>query len=135
MKVLLDTHVWIWWLLGCERLSVADRRSLDRLAGAGGCHLSAMSLWEAQMLHSKGRLSLDRPFATWLRAAAAPGVVALLPLDVDVMLALDQLPQSFHGDPADRLIVATAHTHGLPLATRVCAIQASGVIPIWDGAA
>ena len=51
------------------------------------------------------------------------------------MLALDQLPQSFHGDPADRLIVATAHTHGLPLATRVCAIQASGVIPIWDGAA
>jgi PIN domain nuclease of toxin-antitoxin system len=57
VKVLLDTHVWIWWLLGCERLSVADRRSLDRLAGAGGCHLSAMSLWEAQMLHSKGRLS------------------------------------------------------------------------------
>jgi PIN domain nuclease of toxin-antitoxin system len=51
-----------------------------------------MSLWEAQMLHSKGRLSLDRPFAAWLRAAAAPGVVALLPLDVDVMLALDQLP-------------------------------------------
>jgi PIN domain nuclease of toxin-antitoxin system len=108
---------------------------LDRLAEGGGIHLSAMSLWEAQMLHSKGRLSLDRPFATWLRAAAAPGVVALLPLDVDVMLALDQLPQSFHGDPADRLIVATAHTHGLPLATHDRAIQASGVIPIWEGAA
>ena len=98
MKVLLDTHVWIW---------------------------------EAQMLHSKERLSLDRPFAAWLRAAAAPGVVALLPLDVDVMLALDQLPQSFHGDPADRLIVATAHIHGLPLATHDRAILASGVIPIW----
>ena len=94
-----------------------------------------MSLWEAQMLHSKGRLSLDRPFAAWLRQAAGPGVVALLALDVAVVLALNHLPQSFHGDPADRLIVATALTHGLSLATHDSAIQASGVIPIWEGSA
>lgn len=135
MKVLLDTHIWIWWLLGSERLSVAERRCLDRLASTGGAHLSAMSLWEAQMLHSKGRLSLARPLAAWLRQAAAPGVVALLPLDVEVVLALDQLPQSFHGDPADRLIVATALTHGLPLASQDRAIQASGVIPMWEPSA
>jgi hypothetical protein len=60
-----------------------------------------MSLWEAQMLHSKGRLSLDRPFPAWLRLAAAPGVVAVLPPDVDVVVALDQLPPNFHGDPAN----------------------------------
>ena len=102
MKVLLDTHVWIW---------------------------------EAQMLHSKGRLTLDRPFAAWLRQATAPGVVAVLPLDVDVVVALDLLPQSFHGDPADRLIVATAITHGLPLATQDSAIQASGVIPLLEPSA
>jgi PIN domain nuclease of toxin-antitoxin system len=119
--------------LGSERLSIAHRRALGRLAEGGGCYLSAMSLWEAQMLHSKGRLSLDRPFSAWLRQASAPGVVALLPLDVDVVLALDQLPQSFHGDPADRLIVATAQSHGLPIATHDRAIQASGVIPIWEG--
>ncbi|MBD2549610.1 type II toxin-antitoxin system VapC family toxin [Microcystis elabens FACHB-917] len=135
MKVLLDTHIWIWWLLGSDRLSPPEQHSLDQLAAAGGCHLSAMSLWEAQMLHSKGRLTLDRPFAAWLRQACAPGVVAVLPLDVDVVLALDQLPQSFHGDPADRLIVATALAHGLPLATHDSAIQASGVIPIWQGKA
>ncbi len=135
MKVLLDTHIWIWWLLGSERLSVAERRCLDQLAAAGGAHLSAMSLWEAQMLHSKGRLSLDRPLAAWLRQAAAADVVVLLPLDVEVVLALDLLPQSFHGDPADRLIVATALTHGMPLATQDSAIQASGVIPIWEGPA
>ena len=133
MKVLLDTHIWIWWLLGCERLSIAHRRAFDRLAEGGGCHLSAMSLWEAQMLHSKGRLSLDRPVSSWLRQASAPGVVSLLPLDVDVVLTLDQLPQSFHADPADRLIVATAQCHGLPLATHDRAIQASGLIPIWEG--
>ena len=100
MRVLLDTHVWIWWLLGSERLSLAERRALDRSAGSGGCHLSVMSLWEAQMLHAKGRLVLDRPFPNWLREAAAPGVVSFLPL-------------GFHGDSVDRLIVATARTHGL----------------------
>jgi PIN domain nuclease of toxin-antitoxin system len=135
VKVLLDTHVWIWWLLGSERLSTPERRSLDRVAAAGGCHLSAMSLWEAQMLHSKGRLSLDRPFAAWLRQAAGPGVVAVLQLDVDVVLALERLPRSFHGDPADRLIVATAQAYGLPLATHDRVIQTSGVIPIWPGPA
>ena len=135
MKVLLDTHIWIWWLLGSDRLSASERHDLDRLAVSGGVHLSAMSLWEAQMLHSKGRLTLDRPLAAWLRQAVAPGVVALLPLDVEVVLALDQLPQSFHGDPADRLIVATALTHGLPLATQDSAIQDSGVVPLWNGSA
>ena len=133
MKVLLDTHVWLWWLLGSERLRPEERRALDRLAGSGSPLLSAMSLWEAQMLHSKGRLSLDRPFPAWLRLAADPGVVAVLPPDVDVVVALDQLPPSFHGDPADRLIVATALCHGLPLATHDSAIQASCVIPIWEG--
>jgi PIN domain nuclease of toxin-antitoxin system len=57
VKVQLDTHVWIWWLLGSERLPVSERRALDRLAGDGGCHLAPMSLWEAQMLHAKGRLT------------------------------------------------------------------------------
>ncbi len=50
-------------------------------------------------------------------------------------LALDQLPRSFHGDPADRLIVATALSHGLLLATHDRTIQASGVIPLWEGSA
>ncbi len=87
------------------------------------------------MLHAKGRLSLVRPFPSWLRQASAPGIVAVLPLDVDVVVAVDALPQSFHGDPADRLIVATAQSHGLPLATKDRAIQASGVVPIWNAPA
>jgi PIN domain nuclease of toxin-antitoxin system len=94
-----------------------------------------MCLWGVQMLHSKSRLSLDRPFAAWLRQAASPGVVALLSLHLDLVLALDQLPHSFHGDYADRLIVATAHSHGMLFATHDRAIQASGVIPLWDGSA
>ena len=131
MKALLDTHIWIWWLLGSDRLSARERQALDQLARDGNAYLSAMSLWEAQMLHSKGRLTLDRSFSLWLEQAALPEIVKLLPLDVDVVIALDQLPPDFHGDPADRLIAATARVHDLVLATHDRAIRSSGVVPIW----
>ncbi len=131
MKALLDTHIWIWWLLGSDRLSARERQALDQLARDGNAYLSAMSLWEAQMLHSKGRLSLDRSFSLWLEQAASPEIVKLLPLDVDVVIAVDRLPPEFHGDPADRLIAATARVHDLVLATHDRAIRSSGVVPIW----
>ncbi len=131
MKALLDTHIWIWWLLGSDRLSARERQALDQLARDGNAYLSAMSLWEAQMLHSKGRLSLDRSFSLWLEQAASPEIVKLLPLDVDAVIAVDQLPPEFHGDPADRLIAATARVHDLVLATHDRAIRSSGVVPIW----
>jgi PIN domain nuclease of toxin-antitoxin system len=131
VKALLDTHIWIWWLLGSDRLSARERQALDQLARDGNAYLSAMSLWEAQMLHSKGRLSLDRSFSLWLEQAASPEIVKLLPLDVDAVIAVDQLPPEFHGDPADRLIAATARVHDLVLATHDRAIRSSGVVPIW----
>ena len=52
-------------------------------------------------------------------------------LDIDVILALDALPESFHGDPADRLIVATARARKLPLATRDAAIRKSRAVKLW----
>ena len=129
--MLLDTHMWLWWLLGSDRLSGAEVHALDQLAASGSVCLAAISLWEAQMLQSKGRLRLDRPFSAWLRQAALPEVVHLLPLDPDVVIAVNQLPSDFHGDPADRLIVATAAVHGLPLASHDQAIRGSDVVPIW----
>jgi PIN domain nuclease of toxin-antitoxin system len=83
------------------------------------------------MLHSLGRIRLDRPFETWMIEAAAPDVVQVLPLDVPVALALNNLPPSFHSDPADRIIVATARAYDLPLATRDRAIQGSGAVRLW----
>jgi PIN domain nuclease of toxin-antitoxin system len=93
--------------------------------------LAAISLWEAQMLHARKRLALPMPLADWLRRAAAPAVVTVLPLDVPVIVALDSLPERFHGDPADRLIVATARTHRLPLATRDVRIRSSRTVRAW----
>ena len=93
--------------------------------------LSAISLWDAQMLVAKRRIVLTEPFAQWIAAVAAPDAVRLLPVDVDVIAELHALPASFHGDPADRLIVATARAHALPLATHDRTIRRSRVAGLW----
>jgi len=131
LRALLDTHMWVWWLTGDPALTARERTALDAAATAGELCLAAISLWEAQMLHARKRLALPLPFADWLRRAAAPAVVTLLPLDVPVIAALDHLPARLHGDPADRLIVATARTHRLPLATRDLRIRASRTVALW----
>lgn len=131
MTVLLDTHVWLWWLLGSEQLPKEERNALDRLAARAALRVAAVSLWETQMLHAKGRLTLNRAFDVWIRDAASTSVVQVIPLDVEVVIALNGLPSSFHGDPADRLIVATSRAYRLPLATHDRAIRRSRAATLW----
>ena len=131
MRAVLDTHIWVWWLTGDPALTARERTALDGAANAGDLCLAAISLWEAQMLHARGRLSLPVPLPDWLQRAAAPPVVTVLPLDVQVVTTLAKLPERFHGDPADRLIVATARAHQLPLATHDTRIRASRTVRIW----
>ena len=83
------------------------------------------------MLHAKGRLELPVPFAEWLARAIDDRMISVLPLGFEVVVALDAMPASFHGDPADRLIVATARAHAMPLATRDAAIRRSRAARLW----
>lgn len=131
MSLLLDTHIWIWWLTAPSPLTTVERNALDAAAESGELYLSVISLWEAQMLHSKQRLELSLPFADWLMRATDAQVITVLPLDRDVIISLDGLPRAFHGDPADRLIVATARVHDLPLATRDRGIRRSRAVKFW----
>ena len=131
MSALLDTHVWVWWLTPESPLTRAERSALDTAAAKRQLFVSPISLWEAQVLHAKGRLELPLPFPEWISSAADTEVVQLVPLDLAVILALNALPDSFHGDPADRLIVATARAHALPLATHDAAIRRSRVVKLW----
>jgi PIN domain nuclease of toxin-antitoxin system len=131
VKVVLDTHIWVWWLLPNSPLPDRERRALDRIAADKGILLSAICLWEAQMLHGKRRIKLPVPFPTWLRRATAADMLSVLPLNADTVIAVDDLPASFHGDPADRMIVATAQVHDLPLATHDDAIKKSKLVKIW----
>lgn len=131
MSVLLDTHMWVWWLTSGSPLSRAERAALDAHAERRELFVSAISLWEAQMLHAKRRLELPLAFRDWLARAADERMLTVIPLDVAVILALDALPASFHGDPADRLIVATARSRKLALATRDATIRKSRTAKLW----
>jgi len=129
--MLLDTHVWIWWLSGGGNLSAAEYEAIELSAETESPKLSAISLWEVQMLYSLRRLSFHLPFESWLLEATSPDVVRVLPIDMPVILELNRMPP-MHGDPADRLVVATARAHDLPLATRDRRIRKSGLVNIWE---
>ena len=131
MKVILDTHIWVWWLLPDSPLPDRERKALDRIATDQGILLPAICQWEAQMLHSKKRIQLPVPFPTWLRRATAADMLTVLPLNADAVIALNDIPAGFHGDPADRMIVATARAHNLPLATHDEPIKKSRLVKIW----
>jgi len=131
LNVLLDTHIWVWWLTPGSPLTRTEREALDVAAERREVCLAAISLWETQMLYRKRRLELPLPFSDWLTRAADSRIVSVIPLDVETVLAVDSLPHSFHGDPADRLIVATARAHALPLATRDTRIRRSRMVRLW----
>jgi PIN domain nuclease of toxin-antitoxin system len=113
--ILLDTHAWIWWASGTKGLS---RGAARRIVAASGLGVSVISVWEVAMLVAKGRLGLDRDVAVWIEQALALPRVCLVPLSPAVAIASTRLPGEFHGDPADRMLVATSLAEGCPLVTR-----------------
>ncbi|MFN8111902.1 MAG: type II toxin-antitoxin system VapC family toxin [Solirubrobacterales bacterium] len=115
MTVLLDTHVWIWWAADPTRLS---SRAAARIAEAGTILLASISCWEVAMLAAKGRIEFDRPVERWIRQALARPGLSSVPLVPSTATAAGLLPESFPGDPADRLIYATARAEGAELLTR-----------------
>lgn len=115
LTVLLDTHVWIWWAADPGRLS---SRSAALIADAGTVLLASISCWEVAMLAAKGRIEFDRPVERWIRQALARPGLHSVPLSPAAATAAGLLPGSFPGDPADRLIYATARAEGAELLTR-----------------
>ena len=117
-KLLLDTHVWVWLMNGDNRqLGPNVIAVMEESASGGGMHISAISVWEVAMLESKGRIRIFKDCLDWVRQALdAPGV-QLLPLSPEVAVASCRLPGVFHGDPADRMLVASARLHDLRLVT------------------
>jgi len=128
---LLDTHVWVWWLLGDPRLADRDREALDGLPRGRRPLLCDISLWEVALLVQLGRLELTLPLDSWLTVAAAATTVRVLPITPAAVAEMNRLPKGFHQDPADRLIVATARSQDLPLATHDGRILDSGLVTRW----
>ena len=121
--LLLDTHVWIWVMEGAAR-EVADsaRRAVEEAAERNRVLVSAISVWEVAMLEAKGRIRFSLQLAEWVRRALnAPGV-HLTGLTPEVAIESTRLPPPVHGDPADRILIATALKSGATLVTRDHAI-------------
>ncbi len=130
--VLLDTHIWLWWLLGDGSLKDSERLALDRLGSNQKLCISWTTIWETEILERKSRISLLPDFSAWIKTATQKEIVQVLPVDLDVILTQHQLPESFHSDPADRLITATAILSGFELATHDQRILDADVCPIWN---
>jgi PIN domain nuclease of toxin-antitoxin system len=106
--LLLDTHVWVWLEAGSNELSAGARRTISTALGSGLLRVAAISLSELALLASRGRLVLGKPTNLWLDAALADPRPTIEPLDARVAIESCCLPGTFHRDPADRMIVATA---------------------------
>ncbi len=128
---ILDTHAWIWWMLGDSLLKAEDRAALDGLPPSGRPFLCTISLWEVSMLVDLRRLKLELSFNEWLAAAAHPRTVRLLPITAKVACELCCLPASFHRDPADRLIVSSSRVQNLAVLSYDERIKESGLVRMW----
>jgi PIN domain nuclease of toxin-antitoxin system len=121
--ILLDTHIWVWWVSRPDRLRPRHRELLDfGVDRAFG--VSIISCWEVAKLVECGRLKLDRTVGLWIESALAEPGMSLLPLDPRIVVESTQLPQPLHRDPADQLLVATARSLQCPIMTEDSRIAA-----------
>jgi PIN domain nuclease of toxin-antitoxin system len=130
--VLVDTHALLWWQAGGDRLSPTAARQIDR---ALVVYISPITCWEIAMLVTKARVALDRPVNAWINDLLASSPTEIADLTPTIAVLAGQL-QDFHGDPADRIIYATAATRQLPLITkdarlRDLATTSSAVAVLW----
>ena len=111
MRLLLDTHIWLWMIGEPEKIGAHLRRELSN---AEELWLSPISTWEALVLARKGRIHLHEQVEAWIEHATAPFREA--PLTHAVAMESERILVA-HSDPADRFIAATAKVLGLTLAT------------------
>ena len=116
-KILLDTHVWLWLMQGNSILTPSFQKAIERCREYDGVCISAISIWEIGMLVNKKRIELEMDCLDWIEQALDLPGVRLMPLTPRIAIQSTRLPGAPHGDPADRILVATAHEHNAVLAT------------------
>jgi PIN domain nuclease of toxin-antitoxin system len=114
LKLLLDTHIWVWSVVQPERLTARVARQLTNPENE--IWLSAVSIWELRLLHDKGRMKLKPDPVSWINDNLSRLKIREAPLTFEVALAISSLKLP-HNDPADGFIAATAKVFGLTLVT------------------
>jgi PIN domain nuclease of toxin-antitoxin system len=126
VKLLLDTHAFLWFMAGDARLSRRARRAIEE---NDGWWLSAASVWELAIKSSLGRLTLPAPALEYLSDKVQRGL-RVLAVEWPHAAAVERLP-FHHRDPFDRLIVAQAHADSLSIVTKDAIFKKYGVHVIW----
>jgi PIN domain nuclease of toxin-antitoxin system len=116
--VLLDTHVWVWLMEGRASVRPEAVELMERAGEEPFLRVGVISGWEVGMLEARGRLRFDIPCEEWIEQAFRLPGLSLMPLTPSICVRGSRLPGVFHGDPAGRLIVATARELGAVLLTR-----------------
>ncbi|QLQ07454.1 MAG: type II toxin-antitoxin system VapC family toxin [Anaerolineae bacterium] len=114
--IILDTHVWVWWVNESAELTAPMQQTIENYRSEG-LGVSIISCWEVAKLVELGRLQLTIPVDLWIKQALIVPNVELLDLTPRIVVESTQLPGEFHRDPADQMIVATARVYDIPLLT------------------
>lgn len=118
MAVVLDTHALIWLVDGREGLfSPATLHRIDDAARRNEVLVPAIVFWEIAMLEVRGRIQLSKSCSAWCEQVQATPGIRIVPLTSSISIDSTRLPGDFHGDPADRMIVATARAENATLLT------------------
>lgn len=129
MKLLLDTHIWLWSLLEPEHLSQNVLQALR--SPKTELYISPITIWELIILVQKERVVLNNVVSEWVAEALSRVPIAEAPMTIGVALEADQVELP-HRDPADRLIVATARAYELTFVTadtRILEAKACEILP------
>ena len=116
MRLLLDTHIWVWWIHDDPHLTSQQKQWLQQYESQG-LGVSAISCWEVAKLSEYGRLKLPLPVGDWMKQALAYPGIRFLSLSPEIAVESTRLPETFHRDPADQIIVATARIYNCLLLT------------------
>jgi len=115
--IVVDTHALIWWVAGGP-LSKLAAETLEHNSASHHVFASSITAWEISMLVEKGRLELTIDVVEWIKQVEALPGLRFIPVDNNIAVASTRLPEPFHPDPADRIIVATSRSLDAPLVTR-----------------
>lgn len=114
MRLLLDTHIFLWFISGDSRLTQTVKDAIQE--PENDVYLSAVSIWEAIIKYRLGKLPLPKPAHTYLPEQRRRHRIASLPVIEEDVIQLGDLP-SLHRDPFDRLLICQAQTQDLTLVT------------------
>jgi len=126
MRILIDTHAFLWWVDDDKRLSKRARRVI----AGGDCFLSIATAWELAIKVSLGKLTLSRRVSHFFEEQAVTNRFSILGVQLRHIGELEQLPHH-HGDPFDRLLVAQATAESLTIVSKDGYFDAYDIERVW----